>query len=220
MSEDKSTKLVMMLATTAELMGSELSGVALAYMAKDFQQHDLALMDQALRNVRLNQSKFNQAAIQREIDNLSPDGRPGADEAWALYPHDETASAVISNEIADAMAIAQPLIEEGDMIAARMAFKDAYNRIVTKNKQGGIAPQWFPSLGHDAEGRKHALDHAVERGRLRADHAAALLPSPVAGAIINALPAMKMLSAKVELTEEEKQAARQKLADVRAKVGV
>ncbi|KAF0844346.1 hypothetical protein FNL37_1790 [Methylovorus glucosotrophus] len=217
---ENQTKLVQMLAATAELMGYELSGVALAYMAKDFQQYDIGLMENALRNVRLNQPRFNQAGIQREIDNLSPDGRPGADEAWAMYPHDENASAVLNSEIADAMGIAHPLIEEGDMIAARMAFKDAYNRIVSQNKLKGIAPQWFPSLGHEPEGRKQALDDAVARGRISPSHAAALLPPPIAGAIVNALPSMKMLSGKADLTDEQKQAARSKLADVRAKVGV
>lgn len=213
-------KLVQMLAVTAELMGHELSGTALAFMAKDFQQYDISLMEKALQNVRLNQSRFNQAAVQREIDNLSPDGRPGADEAWAIYPHDENASAVISSEMAEAMGVARPLVEEGNMIAARMAFRDAYNRIVSQNKLKGIAPQWFPSLGHEPEGRKQALDDAVARGRISLSHAAALLPPPIAGAIVNALPAMKMLSGNVELTEEQRQAAREKLADIRAKVGV
>jgi hypothetical protein len=61
-------------------------------------------------------------------------------------------------------------------IAARMSFREAYNRIVDANKRNGVNPSWFPSLGQDKEGRDTVLAEAVRLGRLSADHAMGLLP--------------------------------------------
>lgn len=211
-------RLIQMLAATAELMGAQLSGVALAIMAKDFAEYDIQLIEKALKNVRLNQTRFTQAAIQKEIENLMPDGRPGADEAWAMYPHDEAVSAVITQEIAEAMQVAQPLINEGDMIAARMAFKEAYTRIVAHNKASDIPVKWFPSLGHCPEGREQTLKRAVELGRLTADHAQSLLPAPKDNPINQFIGEMKFLTAQ-QLTDAERDLGRKKMAEIRLKLG-
>jgi len=117
------------------------------------------------------------ASIIAMIDAMRPDGRLGADEAWAMIPMDEYASAVITQEMAEALHVARPLLEAGDKIGARMAFKEAYARIVGENKRNGVKPSWFPSLGHDKAGRDSALAEAVRLGRLSADHAVGLLPT-------------------------------------------
>ena len=110
------------------------------------------------------------------IEAMHQDGRPGADEAWAMVPMDEFASAVMTQEMAEALHIARPLLDAGDKIAARMSFKEAYNRIVDANKRSGIKPSWFPSLGQDKEGREVALAEAVRLGRIDAKLAIGLLP--------------------------------------------
>lgn len=110
------------------------------------------------------------------IDRIKPDGRPGADEAWAMIPMDEYTSAVMTQEMAEAMHVAQPLLDAGDKIGARMAFREVYNRIVEANKRNGVRPSWFPSLGQDKEGRDTVLAEAVRLGRISADHAIGLLP--------------------------------------------
>lgn len=114
------------------------------------------------------------ASIIALIDAMRPDGRPGADEAWAMIPMDEAGSVVWTQEMAEAYGIACHLLD--DRIAARMAFKEAYIRIVDANKRNGIQPTWSPSLGHDKAGRDAALAEAVRLGRLSADHAIGLLP--------------------------------------------
>lgn len=115
------------------------------------------------------------------IDRMNPDGRPGADEAWAMIPKDEYTSAVLTDEMASALAVAQPLLNDGDKIAARMAFKDAYSRIVDSNKLAGILPKWFPSLGMDEGGRASVIADAVRLGRLGVSHAIGLVsPDSVA----------------------------------------
>lgn len=116
------------------------------------------------------------ADILEIIDRLNPDGRPTAEEAWAAIPRDEMTSAVMTTEMADAMHVAQPLLNEGDQVAARMAFKDSYNRIVDENRRTGVAVKWFPSLGHDSQCRDKVLAEAVRLGRISANHAIGILP--------------------------------------------
>ena len=131
------------------------------------------------------------------ISTMKPDGRPGADEAWAMIPRDEYTSVVMTEEMAEAMGIAQPLLEEGDQVAARMAFKEAYSRIVETNKRTGIKPKWFPSLGSDKEGRESVLSEAVRLGRIGSDHAAKLLPPKNdAGGLVCNIPMDSLRSEK------------------------
>jgi len=109
------------------------------------------------------------------LKRLVPDGRPGADEAWAMIPRDEHTSAVMSQEMAEALHYAQPLLDEGDQVGARMTFKEAYVRIVDTNTRNGVKPIWSPSLGHDKDGRDSVLAEAVRLGRITAEHAISLV---------------------------------------------
>lgn len=102
-----------------------------------------------------------------------------ADEAWAMCPKDESASAAMCNEMSQALVVASDLIGDGDMVAARMAFKAAYNRLVGNAKADGKAPKWFPSLGLDKDGRHFAQVKAVEMTNLGLPSADRLaLPRP------------------------------------------
>lgn len=206
-------KLLNDLSGTAELMGKQLSPVALAMMASDLKEYHTSLISQALQNVRKGQKPFGLGAIVAEIESLKPDGRLGADEAWALYPHDEATSAVLTNEISEAMQIAQPLLNEGDKVGARMAFKEAYTRIVAKNKNEGIAPKWFPSLGTDKNGREEVLKQAVQLGRLTQDHAISLLPVKVNAKVSEAVA---LLDNKTKLTPEQIEKNQKRLAEIKA----
>lgn len=210
-------KLLNDLSGTAELMGKQLSPVALAMMASDLKEYHPSLISQALQNVRKGQKPFGLGAIVAEIESLKPDGRLGADEAWALYPHDEATSAVLTNEISEAMQIAQPLLNEGDKVGARMAFKEAYTRIVAKNKNEGIAPKWFPSLGTDKNGREEVLKQAVQLGRLTQDHAVSLLPVKVNAKVSEAVA---LLDNKTKLTPEQIEKNQKRLAEIKSMLAV
>lgn len=108
------------------------------------------------------------------------DGRLGADEAWARCPLDETRSVVWSDEISKAyFAGAYDLLVAGDRIAARMAFKDAYERIVEENRRIGNAPRTLISFGHALGGREDALRRAVEEGTVSIEYAQRLLPQVI-----------------------------------------
>ncbi len=150
------------------------------------------------------------------IERLQPDGRPTADEAWALYPRNESDSAVLNDEITVAIETVRFLLEEGDPIAARMAFKDAYNRIVEQSRNLGIKPKWFASLGHSVDGRKKALDEAVRMNRISIDYAQSLLPAPKDGGFVQGLIGdMKFLTANNEMTPDQKERNRAKLAEIK-----
>jgi len=172
-------KLLENLAATAELMGQQVSPIALSVMAEDLKDYRIEIVIEALSLLRReSKGHFSLAAVIEKIEVLQPDGRPGADEAWAMYPHDEASTAVVTQEMHEAMYFAGDL---DDQVAARMAFKDAYTRIVAEKKRAGIAPAWKVSLGHDVAGRAPALAEAVRLGRIGSKEAIGLLhPSDVA----------------------------------------
>jgi hypothetical protein len=208
-------KLLEALAGTAELMGAQLSPIALAMMAKDLQEYEPALLMQALSNVRKASNFFNLNAIIVEVEKLKPDGRLGADEAWAVYPQNEADSAVLTDEISEAMHIALPLLNMGDKIGARMAFKEAYTRIVAANKAANIQPKWFPSLGSDKDSRDQVIAEAVRQGRLTSDHAQSLLPAPVNQQMVGQVLQLQNLMKDSDLTPERMQENRQRMASIK-----
>lgn len=104
-------------------------------------------------------------------------GRIGAEEAWSIAVRacDETETVVMNDQIAEAWGIAQPIFNLGDEVGARMAFKEAYQRITANAKE---APKWWPSIGSDPHKRDSALSEAKRQGVLPAPHVEALLPPP------------------------------------------
>jgi hypothetical protein len=108
------------------------------------------------------------------------DNRPEADEAWAiaLRATDEAATVVWTDEIAQAMSAARPVLDAGDDVGARMAFRAAYTRLVADARAARRPVQWMASLGHDPEQRQEALEQAAQKNLLPAPAVAALLPPP------------------------------------------
>lgn len=99
-----------------------------------------------------------------------------ADEAWARMPKSEMDSCMLTDETAQAMAAADPLLQAGDRVAARMAFKGAYERLVEQAKIDGRRPKFFPSFGNDVAGRVAMLADAVRTGKYPVQAAIERLP--------------------------------------------
>lgn len=121
------------------------------------------------------------ADVIRQILRLvAADGRPAADEAWAtaIRSVDETDTVVWTNETAQAWMVARPVFDRGDEIGARMAFRQAYDRMVASARDRRIAVSWVVSEGFDAGKRALALTRAAELLQLPQAEAAALLPPP------------------------------------------
>lgn len=106
-------------------------------------------------------------------------GKPTADEAWAtaLMAADEDETVVWTRETARAFAAAQEILQAGDKIGARMAFKGAYERECAVSSS---PLTWEISLGHDAGRREQAIRRGLESRLLTSDQAARHLPPSAA----------------------------------------
>jgi hypothetical protein len=171
----KIDNLIEAIGATAEIMGTQLQPASLIVMADDLSEYQIEKVLAALTRCRREiTGKLTLAAV---IDRLNADdGRPGADEAWGIIPRSESTSAVLSQEMLTAMAAAQPLLDSGDQQAARMAFREAYTRLVTVARNNSIPVEWFPSLGDDKFGREAVIKEAVRLGRISETHAQRLIP--------------------------------------------
>jgi len=172
----QSVEVLKAIAVTAELLGTELSEAALRAFERRLSAYSEAQALAALDRCQL--ELHGRLTVADVIDRIaSVGGHPSANEAWglALASHDESETVVWTEQIAEAAGIAQPVLDAGDEIGARMAFKDAYDRILRERQE---KPRWFASLGTDAGRRAAALDKAVRAGLLTQQHATGLLPAP------------------------------------------
>lgn len=124
-------------------------------------------------------------------------------EAWAGVPKLESDCGVLNQVTAAALAVVQDMIDDGDMIGARVAFIKAYEARVEKAKVDPDPAQrapisWVsggnhPQRDQDAYGeRQMVLEHAQAAGLLPAPPRAAL-PEPVRIATPGAKPDLKAL---------------------------
>lgn len=178
MRNKPSVQLIMAIAVTAEACGRTFSDAAARQFASDLAAYPEDKVLAALHRCRMEVKSFLTPA---HVFERITDGRPGADEAWAiaLRGQDEAETIVTTPEILEAMSAARPVMLTGDEVGARMAFKDAYNRLVAEARIAGRAPEWTPTLGWDGAKRKEALKAAVTAGLLPAPKAVAMLPPPV-----------------------------------------
>lgn len=95
--------------------------------------------------------------------------RIAADEAWAiaLASSDEAATVWLTDEILQAFDSARDLLAS-DEIAARMAFKAAYNRVTEANRVAGVAPSVIRSPGTDRTTDAAADQKAIALGFITA----------------------------------------------------
>lgn len=167
------------------LLGREkaLNGPAKALFFRALGAHSLeavrAGLDAHIKDPKRGRFAPMPADVIEQIEGLvADDGRPGAEEAWAMCSRaaDESETVVWTAEMSEAYAVAQPLMQEGDQIGGRMAFKEAYGRMVDDARRARRPVAWSVSLGHDAEKRHGALVAAESRGLLKAGEALRLAP--------------------------------------------
>jgi len=158
-----SEELIKTLGVVAEVMGHELSPNAARMMIAELSQYNEPMVLAALRRcARECKYKLSLADIISRLD----DGRPGAEEAWSMLPKQECDTVVWTNEMAVAYGVAAPLIELGDLVAARMAFKESYAKQLTQAQTDGVPVKWLTSLGHDPHGRAGPVRAAVVAGKI------------------------------------------------------
>lgn len=201
------------LAVTAELTGTELSVISLKAMEAELSQYPVrAVLDALNRCRRELTGRLTLAAVLERINAI--DGRPTANEAWAvaLRGFDEAQTIITNEEINEAMQAARPILDAGDEVGARMAFRDSYERIVSTNRIKGVLPKWYPSLGSDKRLREMVIADAADKGVIDGAHYLPMLPPRTSGdgagvvALLENKPIPSDLSPK----------ARHKLAEIRA----
>jgi len=199
-----SIELIQAVAVTAELCGRTFSEAAARMFVADLSGFPEAAVIKALARCR--REVKGMLTIEDVVKRID-DGRPGVEEAWAQMPFDESQSVVWTDEMCRAFRVALPLLEEGDKVAARMAFKEAYTRMVGESRDEGRAVVWTPSLGHNKNGHAAALSEAVSKGRLSYEHAESLAPGlPRPTATIQNLPAPMNMEKLVILADQRKAA--------------
>lgn len=150
------------------------------------------------------------------------DGRPDENEAWAiaLTTRGEQETVVWTEEARDAFGACQPVLATGDEIGARMAFKDAYGRLVTAARAANRPAVWFVSEGWDKTKKALVIASAQRAG---------LLPAPPEhmalefnGGASQAEPAgrpeglRRVLEAVAQLDDPLEKAERHRLARIEA----
>lgn len=162
MNDQQVAGLAAAICATAEAMGQEMNPGTAAMMAEDLCAYPVAAVRAALKSCRLEvKGKLAMAEILQRVQ--AADGRPGKDEAWsiALTASDESETVVLTSEIQQAMAAAQPVLVLGDKVGARMAFMSAYERLVSRARSEARPTTWSVSLGFDPVRRVAAIESAV-----------------------------------------------------------
>lgn len=183
------------LAVTAEVCGTEFSEPAAKAIVARLSSHPLKAVLKALDKCQAEVTgRLSLAAIIGRIE----DGRPSADEAWsnAIMAGDDTKTVVWTTETATAYWAAAALLDQGDKVGARMAFRDVYEREVSNARQAGTVVRWDATLGHDPYQREQAIQQAAELNRLGREHANTLLPyieSPETFSEVGRLVARKVM---------------------------
>lgn len=164
LDEDK-TRFAQEITATAEIFGKTLSKPTMKIIFDDLSEYTLDDVLLSLNKCRKTLKFFpTTAEIIEKIPKSSAIIHPGADEAWSicLQSFDEHNTVIMTKQIAEARGIALDLYDFGDKTAARMAFRDAYNRLITN----ATKPEWFISEGFDKTLKSAAIEKAVSLGRL------------------------------------------------------
>lgn len=158
-----SRELIEAVAVTAELCGRTFSEAAARVFVSDLARFPEPAVITALSRCR---REVKGILTVSDVVSRIDDGRPGVEEAWSMIPLSEQQSAVWTEEMSKAYGPCIGLIERGDHIGARMAFKEAYTKAVTLARDAGKPVSWNVTLGYDKNGRKPVIEEAVRVGRL------------------------------------------------------
>lgn len=208
-------RLVELLVATAEVIGDTLRPTATAVIVGDLAGYPLPVLERALAGCRRElKGRLSLAAILERID----DGHPAPNEAWAnaIRAADEAVTVVWTEQTRDSWAVALPLVEAGDKIAARQAFLEVYTRLTKEARAAGRMAVHHASIGFDASGRDAVLQQAVAAGQLAHEQVAEHLALPPVAPAFNPLA---LLAGCVEATPEADARTRARLAELAELLG-
>ena len=193
MRDTEKSEFVSAVGAVLEVYGAAITPAAMSIWWEVLRRFELHVVRDALgrhvQNPQAGRFAPKPADVVREIESLHGDGRPGPDEAWAMIPKSEHDSAMMTAEMREAWRIADPLLEWGDKVAPRMAFREVDERAVAAARASGIAPEWEFSAGWDRDGRIPVLADAVRCGRIGQDRALTFLTHESRAVLLRAVGA-------------------------------
>jgi hypothetical protein len=175
MKPDEAPAFFKILDVTFDLIGKSaaakvISAEAKAMFFNDLKRYPLEYIEAALQAHRMDadRGRFTPtvADIASQIERRRPMQWVSADEAWAAAPKLENQPAIVNSTVVQALATAQPLMDAGDMVAARMAFKGTYERLVAMAKLDRRGPEYFLSPGGTFEEQQAVIDQGQMQGLL------------------------------------------------------
>lgn len=177
MNESDKRDFITMLSATLDIYGRKLSPGAYSIWFETMKQW-------SIEDCRGAFSKWvhggkSSAPVPFDIVKIlqANDGWIEAEEAWSIVSktlNDERVTVFWTVPMQAAFGVAMSL--QDDMVGARMAFKEVYNRELAKARERGDGPTWQISPGTDAAMRAAAITEAVRLNRITDAHAEVLLP--------------------------------------------
>jgi hypothetical protein len=192
-----SIDLIKAVAVTAELCGRTFTEAAAEVFVADLAAYPEASVLHALSRCR---KEVRGVLTTQDVISRIDDGRPGVEQAWAMIPTDENGSVVWTTEMAEAYGLCAGILSTGDRIGARMAFKEAYTKLVSQARDAAKPAEWVPSLGADLEARRRVLTDAVRAGLIAHEVAEESFPLLAAPSLLSlpSPPGCKELADRVK----------------------
>lgn len=162
-------RVLILINEMADYHSADISPEKMKMLFEDLDGYDINGLYESWKKYRLSdKGRFMPTAF--DLINNIPDGRPTANEAFALLPRHEDESVVWTHEIQTAWFSVKNQMGNSPQ-AAWFAFKEKYDSLVLearKNKQNAI---WSVSLGFDVAGRDKALVEALDKKRISLEFA-------------------------------------------------
>lgn len=173
MNKQELSQINKALAVTAEICGTELSETAVHVMLKRLNTYTFEQVHNALKKCMDELTgRLTLAHIKQRID----DGRPSPEIAWSQVPKSEYESKVLTSEQKMALCFVSDMIDNGELIPARMAFIEKYKSLVAESRANDIPVNYELEMGFGKQGRYDAAKIGIDCGQLDRTEAVRLLP--------------------------------------------
>jgi hypothetical protein len=158
-----------------QFVNQPMADLAIKEMADDLAVYPQENVLAALKRCRSELKAIRYGDI---LDRL-PGGHPGPENAWSLVQRgmqNEALTMVWTDEMREAYGVAAGLAD--DPVAARMAFKETYQQLVSVSRSKNAEIKWSVSQGTHKSDRELQITEGVKAGRLLPEYAQRLLPHP------------------------------------------
>lgn len=167
------SKLLEVLAVMAEVTGTEWSKPTIQVIERELLAYQEADVITAVKRCM---SELTRKVTLADILDRIPSQHPGVEQAWAMISKvlkNEQVSLCWTEEMREAYGVAAPLAS--DAVAARMAFKESYSRLISEARVKRRLPDWSVSLGYDKTLRDECVREAAQKNLISQAYTAKLL---------------------------------------------